>query len=107
MSRNLKTTLGSAIGHNIKQARGKGVADTDNRVLVRSPIPSDNNALANVAPVQGKVMPRHINMMFGADRQTYEGTAAYGPLGEKRPSRIGKGDRDIIKRLGGNDKPLK
>ena len=104
MAKALKTTLGSAVGCDYKQPRDAGEMPK-NRVLMRPILPMDNNALPNVPPVQGSVMPRQINMMFAADRQSYAGTAAYGPLGEKRPGRIGKGDRDIIKRLGGNDKP--
>jgi len=102
MGKNLRTTLGSAVGNNMKMSR-KGAATAPSE-LVRPPLPMDMNDLSNVAPVQGKVMPRHINMMFGADRQSYEGTAAYAPLGKTMPGRVSKGDRDIIKRLGGNYK---
>jgi hypothetical protein len=105
MAKNLRTTLGSAVGVNVKQSRD-GAENASQERLVRPIFISDVNAMPNRPPHQGRPsqMPRHVNFMFGANKQTFEGTCAYAPEGKTRPGRIGKGDRAIIGRLGGQDK---
>jgi hypothetical protein len=103
MGKSLRTTLGSAVGRNIKQSESGSDGMVSSTTLTRPVMVMDINDLPSRPPHQGRPsqMPRHVNFMFGANKQTFEGTCAYGPLGEKPKGRIGKGNRDVIKRLGG------
>jgi len=99
----LNTTVperGVARGRHDTQKQGHAMETFAKETMVRPPLPIDINNLPNVEPIQGKQMPRHINFMFAADRQSFEGTLAYGPLGAKRPGRITKDTKNIIHRLG-------
>ena len=102
MKRSLKPTVNSGMGS--KNLKPKRDTTKEPGEMQRPTLPIDIENMNNVNPRQGKVNPTHVNFMFGAGSQTFEGNVAYGPLGKTRPGRIMGDTREIIGSLGNNAK---